>query len=282
MCLLPALVVAGGAEPARSFETPDVLVLGDSQITFGAGPAYLSFFQSLARRCAGQADSQQRRALRRLETAAVIGVRSTALREWSARTDKGKKDICEVDPDLKKNAGAYGTVNRAREKYVQIGIGSDFQFCKPDVSPLEAAIAPGYYQPKLLVLSFLGNAAPDWASDPAAARRDARLALEQVPEGLPCVFMTTAPSFQPAANKLRLKAQASIRAAISETGGKCSFVGGVRKDTIALMMSDKRSFRLNESNEVKDPFHPTHRGSQRYLNAVAPQICSAILSALDD
>lgn len=276
------LIAIGTPESARSFETPDILVLGDSQITFGAGPAYLAFFRSLARRCASQADRHQRQSLRKLKSTAVIGVRSTALREWSARSTKGKEDICKVDPRLKKNAGAFGTVNQAREKYVQIGIGSDFQFCKPGVSPIEAAITPGYYQPKLLVLSFLGNAAADWAADPAAAQRDAQRAMAQVPDGLPCVFMTTAPSFQPAANKLRLKAQANIRAAVAQTGGKCQFVGGVNGRTIALMMSDKRSFRLNESNKVKDPFHPTHRGAQQYLRLVKPQLCSAVLSALND
>ena len=280
--LLVALGVVARAEQVQRFETPDILVLGDSQITFGAGPAYLAFFQSLARRCAGHADRAQRQQVRHLKTVAVIGVRSTALREWSARGAKGKADICEVDPVLKKNAGAFGTVNLARDRYVQIGEGTDFQFCRAGASPLETAIAPGYYQPKLLVLSFLGNASRDWADDPDLARRDARVAMAQVPDGLPCVFMTTVPSFQMAANNLRVRAQANIRAAMAETGGACTFVGGVTDQTIALMTSDKRSFRVNESGEVKDPFHPTHRGAQRYLRAIAPQLCSAILSSLDE
>ncbi|SEM23824.1 hypothetical protein SAMN04488077_103105 [Roseovarius tolerans] len=282
VCLVLTCAIAWSAKPARSFETPDILVLGDSQITFGAGPAYLAFFQSLSRRCASQTNWRQRQVLRRLKATAIIGVRSTALREWSARSTKGKADVCKIHPRFKRNAGAFGTVNREREKYVQIGVGPDFQFCKPGLSPMEAAITPGYYQPKLLVLSFLGNAAADWAADPATAQRDVRRAISQVPKGLPCVFMTTAPSFQSAANKLRLTAQSNVQAAFEQEGDKCRFVGGVRKDTIALMMSNKRNFRLSEQNKVKDPFHPTDRGARRYLKAVKPQLCSAILSALGE
>lgn len=272
-------MILGSAAPSRGFETPDILVLGDSQITFGSGPAYLSFFRSLARKCSDQADRRQRLMLRRMKSTAVIGVRSTSLREWSARSAKGKTGICDIDPVLKKNAGAYGTVNRAREKYVQIGVGADFQFCKPGVSPLEAAISPGYYQPKLLVMSFLGNAAGDWAGKPTSALQDVRQLMAQVPDGLPCVVMTTAPSFQMAANRLRLRAQANLQAAFQKAGGHCQFVAGMRQDTIDVMMSDKRNFRLVEG-KVKDPFHPTDRGTKRYLKTVQPQVCRAVLSVL--
>lgn len=261
------------------FKSPDILILGDSQITFGAGPAYLSFFSNLRTKCALRVPSGQMTALKDLKTVAVIGVRSTALREWASRTRSKKADICDIDPNLRKNAGAFGTVNLKREKYVQMGIGSDFQFCKPDTSPLEAALHKDYYEPKLLVLSFLGNAANDWAGDPAVALSDVSRTIAQIPADMPCVFMTTAPTFQSAANALRLKSQQNIKAAFAKTGNRCVFVDGITRKSLRILTQDKRNFRIRESGEVKDPFHPTHQGAKRFLKSIQGSICKAIVKS---
>ena len=168
---------------AQTFQSPDVLILGDSQITFGAGPAYFDFFKNLTQSCRATGAKRQKLKTLTRNSVAVIGVRSTSLPDWSSKTSKGKTDICDVDPNLKRNAGAFGTVNLVRSKYVQIGQGSEFQFCKPNLSPIKAALQPDYYQPKLLVLSFLGNTTDRWAKSPNTARADVKRMLAEIPTG---------------------------------------------------------------------------------------------------
>ena len=36
---------------ANGFRSPDILVLGDSQLSFGSGPAFLDFFQDIKSHC---------------------------------------------------------------------------------------------------------------------------------------------------------------------------------------------------------------------------------------
>ncbi|MEP5010515.1 MAG: SGNH/GDSL hydrolase family protein, partial [Roseobacter sp.] len=71
---------AGFAAVAPTFavaqSTPDILVLGDSQISFGAGEVYLNYFDELPDRC--KMTSSRKRRLAKLgdRQTAAIGVRS--------------------------------------------------------------------------------------------------------------------------------------------------------------------------------------------------------------
>ncbi len=114
--------------------------------------------------------------------------------------------------------GLGGTKNR---KFVQIGQGDEYQFCRPNRSAFEGMFAKGYYQPKLLVMAFLGNSAERWANSRSAATIDARETLAQIPGDTACVFMTTAPVFSKEINDLRTRAQENIVSAFQSQGNRC-------------------------------------------------------------
>ncbi len=278
--VLIALCLTATSVIGQPFKSPDILVLGDSQIMFGAGPAYLDFFDDLVENC--PSDSADADLLYELEvySTAVIGVRSTSIHNWSAQDDAGKADICDIDPNFDRNAGAYGTVNQALEKYIQIGQDPEFAFCQPEISPLKSALRPDYYAPKLLVLSFLGNATERWGASLQTAKDDVDALLAEIPTNLPCVFLTTAPSFKTSINTRRAPAQQAIETAFAAHGNRCSFVRGSTQKTKAILQADKNNFRLNAEGDVKDPFHPTYLGASRFLNSIRPELCSAVISSL--
>src|SRR5687767_14505007 len=80
-------LATGPSHAKDSFEKPDVLVLGDSQLSFGAGVAFMEFFKTYGASC-GLPESS---------SVGVIGVRSSQLVAWTARDDRAKKSICNVD-----------------------------------------------------------------------------------------------------------------------------------------------------------------------------------------
>ena len=211
--LLLLLALPTAAMAANKFKSPDILVLGDSQFTFGSGPSFLDFFQNIKSKCSPNAS--QSADLKKLAdmSVAVIGVRSSSLTSWTARTKKGKGAICDIDPKWKVNAGSYGTVNQTKNIYIQIGKGPQYQFCKKKMSPFEALFVDNYYDPKLLVMSFLGNSSAGWAKYPDMAMNDVQKTMSQLPDDLPCIFMTTAPSYSKETNDLRVRAQKNLKKA---------------------------------------------------------------------
>lgn len=265
---------------ADGFKRPDILVLGDSQIAFRSGPAYLSFFNNLDRYCSP--NEEQSVLLNKLgrRKVGVIGVRSSTLSSWTGRSNKEKKRICYVDPKWKVNAGTYGVINRPKKKYVQIGQGKQYQFCKKDLSPFEALFQKGNYAPKLLILSFLGNSAKNWAEHPKTAIVDVQKTIEQLPDNLPCVYMTTAPPYIQRSVDIRLKAQKNLKAAFKKVDDRCSFVEGLNPKTIAANIDNKRHFRLKKSGEVKDPYHPNERGARKFFSLQKNRICTALFTQL--
>lgn len=266
---------------AEDFVSPDILILGDSQITFGSGPAFLEFFTDIKQHC--KPDESQVRKLAKLDEmkVAVIGVRSTSLDSWTARSGKAKGEVCDVDPTWNVNAGSYGFVNTTGKKYVQIGQGVQYQFCEKDRSPFEAMFRKDYYQPKLLLLSFLGNSAKRWAEDKSNAAEDVQAMMSQIPKDIPCVFMTTAPAFSKKITDIRLRAQENLRQAFHETGNQCTFVPGSTPETVAANQGNKHYFRLNEEGMVKDPFHPNHAAAKNFFALEMNGICNAIFEQID-
>lgn len=265
---------------ADKFQQPDILVLGDSQITFGSGPAYLRFFKNLSSYC--NPDQKQSEYLEKLghSTVGVIGVRSSTLSSWTARTNKNKAKVCGVDPKWNINAGAYGIINRTRKEYVQIGRGTQFQFCKKNTSPFEAVFQKENYAPKLLVLSFMGNSAKDWSAHPNIALRDVQKTFRQLPDDLPCIYLTTAPSYTQKSVDIRVKAQENLKKAFVKGDGKCSFVEGISTKTIAANLGNKRHFRRKKSGAVKDPYHPNKRGARKFFSLTKHSICTAVFEQL--
>lgn len=283
MTLAAGLAFASGATPlsAEQFSSPDILVLGDSQISFGSGPAFVDFLSDIEMTC--NATRRQKRALKQLGDmrVGVIGVRSTSIHSWMARQGAAKGAICDEDPKWKVNAGTYGSVNTTDNEFKQMGQGANYQFCSPGKAAFEEMFAPDYYAPKLLVLAFLGNAAKRWARDPESARADAQRLSQFLPADLPCVFMTTAPAHTTKVAQLRADAQANIKAGFAATGNRCIFVEGITAETTRVNQSTATFFRRTEDGRVKDPYHPNERGARHHLQMRGPALCDAIFTALD-
>lgn len=250
--------------------SPDVLVLGDSQLSFGAGKAFVSLFKGLRGDCG----------LDQNTSVGVIGVRSSTIQSWTSQGKTAKGAICDVDPKWKVNAGVYGTLSQGENPYVQIGRGDPFQFCSPDRSPLEAVFHEGYYRPKLLFMFLMGNATERWSDSPEAALQDVRSFLADLPAGQPCIFMTTAPPHGKATVRLRQRAQDNIQAAFAKAGGHCSFVPGFTTTTVAENLGNAANFRRHKSGKVKDPFHPTEDAAHKFMALQRNAICKAVAEQL--
>ncbi|MEP3440698.1 MAG: SGNH/GDSL hydrolase family protein [Sulfitobacter sp.] len=274
------LACAAPAWAAEPFTSPDILILGDSQIPFGTGPVFLDFFKNLETRC--NASPAQKAQLSQLDTqkTAVIGVRSSSLHSWTARSGKAKGAICDVDPKWKVNAGTFGTINTTGNKYAQIGRGRPYQFCKKNHSAFEAMFAPGYYAPKLLFMSFLGNSTSRWSGSRQLALQDVKNMLSQVPQGTPCVFMTTLPSYSGKVTAKRLKAQENIRWAFKKAGKSCTFIEGANQQTIAANQGNRNHFRRTKAGKVKDIYHPNERAARKFFSIEMKSICKAVFKEL--
>ena len=278
--LLPAFLFAAPMAQAEPFVSPDILVLGDSQIPFGAGPVLLDFFENLKSHCPPKPEHEA--ALAQIDDmkVAVIGVRSTSIQSWTARSGGAKGAICTVDKKWKVNAGTFGFINKTGNKYKQMGQGKPYQFCQKGKSAFEAMFRPDYYQPKLLLMSFLGNSTKRWANDRNKALADVEKLMSQVPEGTPCIFMTTAPPYSKKLVDRRLKAQTNIKWAFEQTPGSCTFIEGATPETIAANKGNKKHFRRNKSGRVKDPYHPNERAAKNFMKLEMANICHAIYDEL--
>ncbi|WP_338550591.1 SGNH/GDSL hydrolase family protein [Roseovarius phycicola] len=268
--------------PLPSFRNPpfgpDILVVGDSQISFGAGAGHLALFGNLARSCG--ANAQERRLLENLDaqSVAAIGVRSSSLNHWSARDAGTKGVICDKDARFGVNAGTYGVSGPTRS-YVQIGEDRPYEFCRPNQSPFEAMFREGYYRPKLVVLAFLGNSVDRW-SDPATATADLRASIAQMPDESACVVMSTAAAFDAEVNAKRQLAQRNLARAVAATGGRCSFAEALTPDLVASVTGNPNDFRINEAGEVLDRFHPNTKGFERFFQSATPAICAAVFDQI--
>lgn len=269
------------AAQSSDFVSPSIVILGDSQIPFGSGPVFLEFFENIKSHCPPtEKQAANLEALSDMKVA-VIGVRSTSLHSWTAKMGKAKGAICDVDPKWKVNAGTYGFINTSGNKYKQIGKGDAHQFCEMDMSAFQTMFRPGYYEPKLILLSFLGNSAKRWANSFDQAVQDVEKMNAQLPEGVPCIFMTTAPSYSKKITELRLKAQANVKRAFEETQSQCSFIEGATPETVAANQGNKRYFRLSKSGKVKDPFHPNEIAAKTFFMIAMEDICKAVYEQIE-
>ncbi|MGB8815375.1 MAG: SGNH/GDSL hydrolase family protein [Paracoccaceae bacterium] len=266
LILLPLAIPAA----AETTGAPDILVLGDSQLSFGTGTAFVDLLGGMAGSCGIEADA----------SIGVIGVRSSTLMAWTGQTKATKTAICGIDPKWKVNAGVYGTLSQGENPYVQIGRGAQFQFCRAGMSPLEAVFDGGYYRPKLLIMFLLGNAADRWADSEKSALADVRAAMADLPANQPCIFMTTAPTYGRKIVELRQRAQDNLERAFAASGSRCSFVRGFTPETIQANMGNDRHFRRKKSGEVKDPFHPTEQAARKFLALRRSALCSAVQAQL--
>jgi hypothetical protein len=258
------------AAAQEGFQSPDIFVLGDSQLSFGAGVAFIDFLKKNGKACG----------LSPGWSVGVLGVRSSSLRAWTAKDGPGKKAICDIDPKWKVNAGSFGVINKTKNKYVQIGQGEAYQFCKAGQSPFQSMFAGGYYKPKIFVMAFLGNATERWANSETDALDDVKRVMQDVPSSLPCIFMTTAPGYTAKINGERQRAQDNIEKAFRAAGKRCTFVQGYTPATVAANQGNAGKFRLKPDGTVKDPYHPTENSAREFLSLIRGSLCNAFKAEL--
>lgn len=248
----------------------EILLLGDSQISFGAGGPYTQFLQTLGQSCPGLP------ARYASAKAQAIGVRSTALHHWTATSAPDRDPVCEVDKTYGVNAGIYG-VTSSGLSYVQIG-SADYPYCATRTTPLKAAT--DHVDPDLIVLAFLGNATDRW-QNPQTARADWQATLSQLPKDIPCMMLTTIPAFEPSENQRRQTAQDNLRTAVQSTN-RCSFVPGLTPATLQAIQGRPENFRTDATGRVTDATHPTATSAARYIDANTSALCTGLRAALTD
>jgi len=260
---------------------PDILVLGDSQISFGAGEVYLEFFGNLKEQCGSSKVGEKTLSkLGDLSTAA-LGVRSTSLHSWVARSGAPKGTICDVDKKYGVNAGVYGLGGNSKRKFVQVGRDKGVRYCRPNQSAFEGLFDSSAEDPKLLVLAFLGNAEKRRAEEPGLAVQDVKRTLDQIPTDVPCVFLSTVPVFSKKTNDKRMRAQAHIVDAFRKVGGHCKVVEGFSKETRAVIEGHARFFKRNSAGRVTDPHHPSKAATRMFVDLNRGALCDAIAAAVN-
>lgn len=274
------LVVSPAAVFSQTFKSPEILVLGDSQLSFGAGKEMLKFFKNFSSRCKGIV--RDKAILNKVEQAktTLLGVRSTSLHSWISTGGSSWNQMCLKDKKWGVNSSVWGHLKPNKKTYVQIGEGRNFQFCKRGKTPLQALFSKDYYKPKLVLFNLLGNGSSRWANSYEKAKADVGTLIGQLPSDVACVYMTTMPNYTKFRNDERLKAQANIERAFSENGARCSFVRGLTPKTVGAFQGNKSYFRRRKSGEVKDPFHPGMPATRNFLSQRRADICRAVANEL--
>ena len=126
-------------------------------------------------------------------------------------------------------------------------------------------------------MAFLGNAADRWAGRQDLAEQDVRRAMRQIPADLPCIFMTTAPTYSAQINDLRQQAQAHIKTAFEANRSRCSFVEGITPLTRNAITGNSDFFSKNKLGIVTDKHHPNLKAARRFFEIKAKDICRAIV-----
>ncbi len=278
-------VVLQATSPAQG-ETPDapeLIVIGDSQLSFGAGQVMHDFFKNITSHCKNVSDPMA--VLDKVEKmkTALIGARSTSLESWLTTSGAAHSRLCRKDKKWGVNASVWGTLKKTKSSetsYVQIGERDPYKFCKRGKAPLQALVSDRFYQPRLIVFNLLGNGVGRWARSRKLADKDVARLTKLMPENLPCVFMTTMPNYSKSRNRTRLKAQKNIEAAFAAHGSRCAFVRGLTPKTIALIQGQSSFFRRRKSGKVKDPFHPNKQATKRALALTGRKICTALIDTL--
>ncbi len=274
-----AMLASHSSMAAEKFKTPEILMLGDSQLSFGAGEVVLDFFDNLKTKCEGIVDQTMLlEELQKMRTT-LIGARSSSLQSWTTTSGWAYDRLCKKDKTWGVNASIWGYGRKENVPYVQIGEHKDYKFCQSGKTPIQAMFDVGY-NPDLLIFNILGNNAKRWANDPQLADVDVMKFIEQTPAHIPCVYMSTLPIHTKRRNTQRLKAQKAIKAAFEKADNRCTFVEILDKQTISLIQGQNKYFKRKKNGKVKDPFHPQKAAARQVYKLKNNEICQAIGKAL--
>jgi hypothetical protein len=267
---------------AKAQAPVDLLVIGDSQISFGSGPAFEAFFADFATHCAdADITAQQRMAVSDLKVG-MVGVRSTGLTTWLARSNRGKRMMCVRDPDPRGlvNASVWGAMQRnQKQRWVQIGDAPGYRYCKQGQSTLRAMLATFPRPPKLIMFHVMATDSFRWTT-PKRIEDDLKRLEADLPDKTACIYFTTAPTYRTSVNARRVRAQAKLAAAISKTGSRCRLINGLTPATRKAFEGNAAFFYRHKSGRVRDPYHPTNAAARVYLKRHAKAVCKAVVSAI--
>ncbi len=259
---------------------PDILVLGDSQVSSGTGAEYINFFSNLKQNCAKRGAHRRRIAKLGQQRTTVVGVRSTSLNSWVARDGRDKDTICAIDQNFGVNASVFGLNGQRGRKFVQIGQDAGVQYCRPNQSVFETVFSNPANNPKLLILAFLGNSADRWARNPRLADLDTQQTITQIPKDVSCILLTTAPVFLAETNSLRMDAQTNIVRSFKKFAPRCEIVKGMNARTRAAIEGDPQYFRRDADGNVADTLHPNRAAARKFVELNTSDLCDAVLNAL--
>lgn len=262
------------------FVSPEILVLGDSQLSFGSGKLMLDFFENFDRHCKRFVNDPA--TLKRVSgmRTSMFGTRSTSLQSWVSTKGPAWRRMCEKDKTWGVNASVWGHNSTPKRLYYQIGEGKKYQFCRKGKTPLQAMLRDGYYTPDLLFFYLIGNGAGRLAKNPDAATSDVKRLVAQLPPDQKCIFMTTAPIHTPRRNRVRMKAETNLRKAFAAHGNRCTFVAALTPRSVAFIQGKRKYFRQNKRGKVKDPFHPDAQATRKFLSVIKPKMCRAVAKEL--
>lgn len=256
---------------------PEILMIGDSHLSFGARKVFQNFFEDFEKRCrAYETMPGHARAISKLRFA-LMGVKSTALHNWVMAKQRYKRMVCIPDPKWPVNARLYGFRGQPDGNYVQLGEYPGLPFCRQSLTPLQAVFK--WVEPRLVVLYFMGNTIDRWAASRKTADNEVRALVDQLPPGTGCVFTTTSPVYRPKDNLRRLAAQRNIQAAFTNHKASCSFVPMLTPSTVAAIEGKAVYFRRHRDGRVKDPYHPGTPATHRLLSLQEEPFCKAVMQA---
>lgn len=268
--------------PAQSLKDADLLVVGDSQILFRGGPAYVEHFKHLAQTCGALIPERAADFKAHFSgDVGVAGIRAATLKAWLARHGKEKDALCVPEKTWPKNTRGFGVLNTPEQKFHQTASDGNYPLCQKNQTPLEALFKEVGTKPKLLVLAILGKYADVWAKDEALAHKDAAELASQVPANTPCVYLTTAPSFSSKQNAKRRVGQDHFFNGFEKAGGACLPVKGLTDETISAFQGNNKFYKAREDGTVRDVFHPNHLGIKTFLNTTSPAMCQALVTIMD-
>lgn len=278
-CFGAALMQAPAANADRlDMGPPEILFIGDSHLSFGAGKIFHQFFQNFEKNCMSEERWKGQARAVAMRRFGLMGVKSTSPHNWVHHKRSLKKMVCEPDPKWPVNARLYGFKHRTDGTYVQLGRDPSFPFCRKNKTALEAVFE--WTKPRLLVLYFMGNTIERWAKSPRSANSDVMRLMKQIPKTTGCLFMTTSPVYRKSHNARRVKAQTNIAAAFAKLGSRCHFVPMLTPKTIAAIEGRASYFRRHKNGRVKDPYHPGLTASRHLLRLRRRPICQGVLNAM--
>ncbi len=268
------------AAKAKQFISPDILVLGDSQLSFGSGKLMLDFFTNFDRHCERHVDDKATLARISKMRTTMLGTRSTSLQSWVTTHGRAWNSMCVKDKTWGVNSSVWGHNSTPKRLYYQIGEGQKYQFCKRGKTPLQAMLRDDYYTPELVFFYLIGNGAKRLVEDSDAAASDVKRLVRQLPMHQKCVFMTTTPIHTPRRNKMRTQAEINLRKAFAAHGNRCTFVSAFKPKAVAGIQGKAKYFRRKKSGRVKDPFHPNEAATKLFLDLNKSDVCKAVASEL--